>query len=456
MNLLKHAFWVARVFCRRSAIKPSVNSPFSSTCNWHNRTLAMPKRKASSRVADAAVAKKAKAAEEDPELKYDAEWSDYGPRGGPKNLPPVFVLSGPSIKGSKKIAGFDIDMTLIVPASGRTFPTGPSDWKFMNDKVKPKLQSEHEAGYKIVFFTNQRGMEKDHTSPDGWKGKVKKIINELNIPVQVFVATGENDMRKPGTKMWDLMVKDHNKGIKPDMSESYYVGDAAGRAKDWAPGKKKDFSCGDRMFAANVGIKFMTPEEYFYDEKPAPFSWYSIDPAEVIKTSKEKRKDSYHSKDKELIIMVGIPASGKSSFVRKYLLPHGYSHVNRDTLNTPAKCIAATKEAIKSGKSVVVDNTNPSKAARSDYIDLAKNAKYKVRCFVVDTPKEIAHHLNYMRQTQTNGKVRRIPKVAYNVYKKNYEEPQKAEKIDEIVKIPFEPTFEGAKDKELFLQWTGE
>ena len=37
-------------------------------------------------------------------------------------------------------------------------------------------------------------------------------------------------------------------------SESLYVGDAAGRAKNWAPGKSKDFSCGDRMFAANVGV----------------------------------------------------------------------------------------------------------------------------------------------------------------------------------------------------------
>ena len=33
-----------------------------------------------------------------------------------------------------------------------------------------------------------------------------------------------------------------------------FVGDAAGRAKNWAPGKPKDFSCGDRMFGFNIGI----------------------------------------------------------------------------------------------------------------------------------------------------------------------------------------------------------
>ena len=83
-------------------------------------------------------------------------------------------------------------------------------------------------------------------------------------------------------------MKDYNGGITPDMSASYYVGDAAGRPKGWAPGKKKDFSCGDRMFAANIGIKFMTPEEYFFGEKPPAFEWHSVNPSEFLKSCKEK------------------------------------------------------------------------------------------------------------------------------------------------------------------------
>jgi hypothetical protein len=38
------------------------------------------------------------------------------------------------------------------------------------------------------------------------------------------------------------------------LTKCKYVGDAAGRAKNWAPDKPKDFSCSDRMFAANIGI----------------------------------------------------------------------------------------------------------------------------------------------------------------------------------------------------------
>lgn len=32
-------------------------------------------------------------------------------------------------------------------------------------------------------------------------------------------------------------------------------GDAAGRASGWKDGMKRDFSCSDRKFATNIGIK---------------------------------------------------------------------------------------------------------------------------------------------------------------------------------------------------------
>lgn len=38
-----------------------------------------------------------------------------------------------------------------------------------------------------------------------------------------------------------------------DLKNCMYVGDAAGRDKEWSPGKSKDFSCDDRKFAANIG-----------------------------------------------------------------------------------------------------------------------------------------------------------------------------------------------------------
>ena len=55
-----------------------------------------------------------------------------------------------------------------------------------------------------------------------------------------------------------------NGGVKVDLNQSIYVGDAAGRPAEGK--KKKDFSFSDRLFALNAGLKFYTPEEHFLGE----------------------------------------------------------------------------------------------------------------------------------------------------------------------------------------------
>ena len=76
------------------------------------------------------------------------------------------------------------------------------------------------------------------------------------------------------------------------------------------------------------------------------------------------------------------------------------------------------------------------------------------RCFVMKTPLELARHLNLVRQNQTKGKVRRIPDVGYNVYKKNFQAPSKEEGFSEILEIDFVPEFQNSSDERLFRQWT--
>ncbi|KAJ8040482.1 Bifunctional polynucleotide phosphatase/kinase [Holothuria leucospilota] len=392
--------------------------------------------------------------EAEPKLKFDLEWDFFGEKTS-KGLHPLLELTGPAVKGSSKIAGFDLDYTLIRPKSGRKWPTGPKDWMFLSDAVPEKLKKIHDEGFKIIIFTNQRGMEKGYTTPKDFMAKIDDIITALDFPIQTFVATGENQYKKPGTLMWDRMVKKHNDGVTVDLEESYFVGDAAGRAKNWAPGKPKDFSCSDRMFAANIGIGFYTPEEFFDGEDKAIFEWRSVNPREVLERAKTNQlDDEYHLETKDFVIFTGPPASGKSSFYHHFLEPHGYVWVNRDTMKTQAKCIEAAKKAIAEGKSVAIDNTNPSTAARAAFIDLTKKKDYTVRCFVMDTPLEVCHHLNMVRQNQSSGKIRRIPNIGFNVYKKNYQEPTTKEGFSEIKKIPFYPVFENKNDEKLFLHWT--
>ena len=56
----------------------------------------------------------------------------------------------------------------------------------------------------------------------------------------------------------------------------------------------------------------------------------------------------------ELVVFVGYPSLGKSSFYRKYFEPAGYVHINQDTLRTREKCVKAADEALQEGHSCVV------------------------------------------------------------------------------------------------------
>lgn len=56
----------------------------------------------------------------------------------------------------------------------------------------------------------------------------------------------------------------------------------------------------------------------------------------------------------ELILFVGYPCLGKSSFYRRHLEPAGYKHINQDTLRTRDKCVREVDQVLSAGNSCVV------------------------------------------------------------------------------------------------------
>ncbi|EFC41382.1 predicted protein [Naegleria gruberi] len=364
------------------------------------------------------------------------------------------------------VAGYDFDSTLVVTKSGKAFATGPSDWKLFHKSVSTKLKEEHEKNKKLlVIFTNQNGVKKGKLTKKDLEKRIEGFINEAigsEIPILVVAALSDNHMRKPCTGMWnylaDTIIPKHQKNISLDKSTSLYVGDAAGRPerKDSNNKKiKKDHSCGDRKFALNLGIKFFTPEPYFLGEKEYP-TW-SLDGYDIKKFKSTKsayKKEDLISSKQEIVVFQGWPASGKTTFAKRFFIPAGYVHVNRDTLNTIPKCVKACKEAIQKGKSVVVDNTNPDADSRKNYIDIAEEFEIPIRCFSFNVERELAEHLNVLRENRSKGGHPHVPGVGYNTYNKKLEEPSEDEGFSEVKTIDFVPVFENDQEKEEFYMYT--
>lgn len=79
-----------------------------------------------------------------------------------------------------------------------------------------------------------------------------------------------------------------------------------------------------------------------------------------------------------LLVFIGIPASGKSTFFHSVLEELDLDCISLDALRTRAREKAAFDAALVAKRSVVVDNTNVTKAFRSKYIAPAKDADYRI------------------------------------------------------------------------------
>ncbi|XP_074535917.1 bifunctional polynucleotide phosphatase/kinase [Halichoeres trimaculatus] len=370
----------------------------------------------------------------------------------------LLLYTAAGVKGSDKIAGFDIDGCIITTKSGKVFPTAPDDWRILYPEIQPKLASLLKDGYKVVFFTNQMGIEKGKLRPEVFKSKVEDILATLKLPVQVFVATGPGIYRKPVMGMWDYLCEKGNDGVAVDKTQSLFVGDAAGRPENWAPGKKKkDFSCSDRLFALNIGLQFYTPEEFFLGWKSAPYNMPSFDPRKLDANAQlyDPPSASLISSKTEVIVAVGFPASGKSTFFHTHVIPKGYVYVNRDTLGSWQKCVAACDSALKEGKSVVVDNTNPDLESRKRYLDVAKAAGVPCRCFQFTATLEQAKHNNRFREmAPSDTKHAKVNDMVFHSYKKHFVAPALSEGFSAILLIHFVPKFKDSQSEALFQQFS--
>lgn len=355
----------------------------------------------------------------------------------------IYTTGG--VKSSNKIAAYDMDGTIITPKSGRVFPKDTFDWEILFPEIPKKLKTLHGEDYKICFFTNQSGIAKGKIKLDDFKNKVKAITSRLQVPIQVFIAIGDGFHRKPVPGMWQHLVDEKNDDIEIDKTQSFYVGDAAGRPE--AGNKKKDHSLADRLFALNVGIPFHTPEEHFLKKSAASWNKPEFDPREKLNLPLFDPPTTVNSKNQDVVIMVGLPGSGKSHFVKTNM--KGYEVLNADTLGSVAACLKKSEELLKFGRSCVIDNTNVDLESRKRFLSLFKSKGYKCKCFLMNTSLgQIKHNLAFRQLT--DPKHSKINPMVLNTMKKKFTSPSLDEGFDEIVKVNVIPDFDSIENEKIY------
>ena len=266
-------------------------------------------------------------------------------RNDPQTVPPR------AAQHPVKIAAFDLDDTLI-SATGAKFARSATSWKWWDTSTPGRLKSLYEDGYLVAIFTNQgnislkpdpKSLKKDTLSLTNLKEQMVVILRQLDLPISIYGATSHDRYRKPRVGMWEELLEDYDlqSDGAVDMENSFYVGDAGGRSK--TDKRKKDFATTDRELAANIGIAFHTPEEFFLKADPESFS-HEFHPAQHLERTSGKTSATASfakSSPQELVIFCGSPGAGKSSYYWKVLQPLGYERINQDTLKTVSRMMQA-------------------------------------------------------------------------------------------------------------------
>ena len=134
--------------------------------------------------------------------------------------------------------------------------------------------------------------------------------------------------------------------------------------------------------------------------------------------------------DLELIIFVGLQGSGKTTWYREHFAAT-HVHVSKDlmldTRNRETKQMQQIDQALAAGRSVVVDNTNPTVDSRAPLIALGH--RHGARVIAVYFEAHVPTSL--MRNRAREGKAR-VPDVAIFRTKKQLVPPSLDEGFDEV------------------------
>lgn len=156
----------------------------------------------------------------------------------------------------------DIDSTVVVTNSGKTFPTNPNDWKFNKD-ILDYIAEAVKKGFSVVFVSNQAGVINGYLRPSDVMARLNNIL--MNIKYFVAEETGTRYIFKlfapmsPNNKYYkgpNVSALAYQNVTDYSRDRSIMIGDANS--------KETSFSDSDLVFANILEIQtFYHPDELF-------------------------------------------------------------------------------------------------------------------------------------------------------------------------------------------------
>jgi predicted kinase len=135
----------------------------------------------------------------------------------------------------------------------------------------------------------------------------------------------------------------------------------------------------------------------------------------------------------ECVILIGLPAAGKSTFYRERFAGT-HDHISKDLLRNNRKPERRQEqllqESLAGGRSLVIDNTNATVETRASLIRAARAHGARVIGYYFPTEAAAALRRNRAREGRE-----RVPDVAIFAVRKRLQPPIREEGFDELFEV---------------------
>lgn len=316
----------------------------------------------------------------------------------------LLIRNVPKEPPRTKVAALDLDGTLLVWRIAG-WPSRYEHYELWNSTVIPKLQRLYDQdGYKLVIFSNQGAIRGAFSGKKATfvKSLIEWLASTLQRPLHVVMSTNSKiGYHKPSPGMWSICEEECNRGLQFDIANSWYVGDSVG-IDDPQGGV-------DERFAQNVGtargqlLAFFEPQAYFGPShaelrQKSTCTLHEYEPPPPSSLDERVALTGGYLQGPILLLLVGVQGSGKSTFCAELAddpdSKQRWVHLSQDTISQgkPGKrhqVEEATRQALREGKSVVVDRTHLTEEQRSYFIEIGKDINVKIHAVLLQPPKNV-------------------------------------------------------------------